>query len=140
MKTGFENAEKVTVQAPLILAVETSGRAGSVAIAQGPKLIDSIHFTGPMRHSAELFTSINHLLAKAGLDSTGYTAYLYFLWSRQFYRHQNSRNNGKNNEFCQWSQNCGRQYTRCRCRKLTDYSKDNERTSTELRRNNRCQT
>jgi tRNA threonylcarbamoyladenosine biosynthesis protein TsaB len=58
-------AENVTVQAPLVLAVETSGRAGSASLAHGPKLIDSIHFTGPMRHSAELFTSIDRLISKA---------------------------------------------------------------------------
>ena len=57
--------QKLKTQEPLILAIETSGRAGSAAIAIGPKLIDSIQFTGPMRHSAELFTSVNLLLDKA---------------------------------------------------------------------------
>jgi tRNA threonylcarbamoyladenosine biosynthesis protein TsaB len=59
--------KKATEQPPLIVAVETSGRAGSVAIAQGPHLIDRAYFTGPMRHSTELFTAIAQLLEKATL-------------------------------------------------------------------------
>lgn len=47
---------------PLILAVETSGRLGSVAIAQGPKLLAEKQFSGPMRHSAEVFPAIVNLL------------------------------------------------------------------------------
>ncbi|MGA2171684.1 MAG: tRNA (adenosine(37)-N6)-threonylcarbamoyltransferase complex dimerization subunit type 1 TsaB [Sedimentisphaerales bacterium] len=47
---------------PLILAIETSGRLGSVAIAQGEKLLGDKHFTGPMRHSAEVFPAILGLL------------------------------------------------------------------------------
>ena len=46
----------------MILAVETSGRLGSVAIAQGPKLLDEKQFSGPMRHSAEVFPAIVGLL------------------------------------------------------------------------------
>jgi tRNA threonylcarbamoyladenosine biosynthesis protein TsaB len=42
-------AEKSNVNEPLILAVETSGRMGSVAIAQGPKLLAEKQFTGPTR-------------------------------------------------------------------------------------------
>jgi tRNA threonylcarbamoyladenosine biosynthesis protein TsaB len=59
--------KKTAEYVPLIVAVETSGRAGSVAIAHGPHLVDSIHFTGPMRHSAELFTAITQMLEKAAL-------------------------------------------------------------------------
>jgi tRNA threonylcarbamoyladenosine biosynthesis protein TsaB len=59
--------KKSIEQLPLIVAVETSGRAGSVALAHGPHLIDSAHFTGPMRHSAELFTVITQMLEKAAL-------------------------------------------------------------------------
>ncbi|UCF00147.1 MAG: tRNA (adenosine(37)-N6)-threonylcarbamoyltransferase complex dimerization subunit type 1 TsaB, partial [Planctomycetota bacterium] len=50
------------VQKPLILAVETSGRLGSVAIAIGEKILGEAAFSGPMRHSAELFPAINGLL------------------------------------------------------------------------------
>jgi tRNA threonylcarbamoyladenosine biosynthesis protein TsaB len=49
---------------PLILAVETSGRLGSVAIALGDKLLAEKQFTGPMRHSAEVFPAIVGLLEK----------------------------------------------------------------------------
>jgi tRNA threonylcarbamoyladenosine biosynthesis protein TsaB len=51
---------------PLILAVETSGRMGSVALAQGPKLLSEKQFTGPMRHSAEVFPAIVGLLKQFG--------------------------------------------------------------------------
>ena len=49
---------------PLILAVETSGRLGSVALAQGDKLLSETCFSGPMRHSAEIFPAITGLLNK----------------------------------------------------------------------------
>ena len=51
---------------PLILAVETSSRLGSVALAVGPKLLAQISFAGPTRHSAELFPSICNLLERFG--------------------------------------------------------------------------
>ena len=59
--------KKPTEHLPLIVAVETSGRGGSVAIAHGQHLIESSHFTGPMRHSTELFTAIARMLDKAAL-------------------------------------------------------------------------
>ena len=49
---------------PLILAVETSGRMGSVALAQGAKLLGEKQFTGPMRHSAEVFPAVVGLLGQ----------------------------------------------------------------------------
>jgi tRNA threonylcarbamoyladenosine biosynthesis protein TsaB len=49
---------------PLILAVETSGRMGSVALAQGDKLLSETSFSGPMRHSAEIFPAITDLLSR----------------------------------------------------------------------------
>jgi tRNA threonylcarbamoyladenosine biosynthesis protein TsaB len=45
-------------QKPLILAVETSGRIGSVAIASGQKLLAAADFSGRLRHSAEIFPAI----------------------------------------------------------------------------------
>ena len=48
----------------LILAVETSGRLGSVVLAQGDKLMSETRFSGPMRHSAEIFPAITDLLSK----------------------------------------------------------------------------
>ncbi|MGD0571662.1 MAG: tRNA (adenosine(37)-N6)-threonylcarbamoyltransferase complex dimerization subunit type 1 TsaB [Sedimentisphaerales bacterium] len=48
---------------PLILAIETSGRLGSVALAQGDKLLSESCFSGQMRHSAEIFPAITGLLS-----------------------------------------------------------------------------
>ena len=49
-------------QKPLTLAVETSSRIGSVAIALGEQILAESTFSGPMRHSAELFPAIRSLL------------------------------------------------------------------------------
>lgn len=49
-------------QIPLILAVETSGRMGSVAIATGKRILTETPFSGPMRHSSEVFPAICSLL------------------------------------------------------------------------------
>ena len=51
-----------TKQNPLILAIETSGRNGSVAIARGGQLLGEMSFSAPMRHSAEIFIAIKSLL------------------------------------------------------------------------------
>jgi len=48
----------------LILALETSGRVGSVALAIGSQFLAQNTFSGPMRHSAEIFPAIQHLLAR----------------------------------------------------------------------------
>jgi tRNA threonylcarbamoyladenosine biosynthesis protein TsaB len=48
----------------LILAVETSGRLGSVAVAAGEQILAETSFSGPMRHSAELFPAVSALLAR----------------------------------------------------------------------------
>jgi tRNA threonylcarbamoyladenosine biosynthesis protein TsaB len=46
----------------LILAIETSSRIGSVAIALGSRLISEVRFSGPLRHSMEIFPVIHGLL------------------------------------------------------------------------------
>ena len=51
---------------PLILAIETSGRMGSVAIATGSQMLAEAAFSGPMRHSAEVFPAIYRLLNRLG--------------------------------------------------------------------------
>lgn len=51
-----------TMQAPLILAIETSGRLGSVAVARGDDLLTEMPFSSPMKHSAELFPAMAALL------------------------------------------------------------------------------
>lgn len=50
----------------LSLALETTGRIGSVAIGYGEKLSDEKTFSAPLRHNAELFDCIMELLKKAG--------------------------------------------------------------------------
>jgi len=52
----------IMIQKTLILAVETSSRVGSVAIAAGQKLLNEISFSGPMKHGSELFPAICSLL------------------------------------------------------------------------------
>lgn len=47
---------------PLILAVETSSRVGSVALALGPRILAESGFSTPLRHSAEIFPAIRGLL------------------------------------------------------------------------------
>ena len=49
----------------VVLSVETSGRKGSVALGQGQRIIAERTFSGMMRHSAELFASIQCLLDQA---------------------------------------------------------------------------
>ncbi|MBW8039316.1 MAG: tRNA (adenosine(37)-N6)-threonylcarbamoyltransferase complex dimerization subunit type 1 TsaB [Planctomycetes bacterium] len=53
-------------QKPLILAIETSGRMGSVAIALGRRMLAEAAFSGPMRHSSESFPAICKLLNRLG--------------------------------------------------------------------------
>lgn len=56
-------------QKPLILAVETSSRTGSVAIAFGAKLMAETAFSAPRRHSAEIFPAIGALLERLSMNS-----------------------------------------------------------------------
>ena len=46
----------------LVLAVETSSRIGSVAIAFGKKIVAETAFSAPIRHSAEIFPAIGDIL------------------------------------------------------------------------------
>jgi len=50
----------------VILAVETSSRIGSAALALGPTLLAESQFSGPMQHSSELFPVIGGLLRSHG--------------------------------------------------------------------------
>ena len=54
------------MQKHLTLAVETSGRTGSVAIAVGRQLLAETHFSTPIRHSAEIFPAVQNLLGRFG--------------------------------------------------------------------------
>ena len=49
-------------QKPLVLAVETSSRIGSVVIAIGEKILDEATFSAPIRHSAEIFPALSNIL------------------------------------------------------------------------------
>ncbi len=50
----------------LILAVETSSRIGSVALALGPDLLAESSFSAPLRHSMEILPAITQLLHRFG--------------------------------------------------------------------------
>jgi len=58
-KRSFENQ---MIQKPLILAIETSGRTGSAAIAIGEQILAETVLSAPMKHSAELFSTVCGLL------------------------------------------------------------------------------
>ena len=49
---------------PLVLAIETSSRIGSVAIAVGKKILAETTFSAPIRHSAEIFPAIGDILER----------------------------------------------------------------------------
>ncbi len=55
---------KITNKKPLIIAVETSGRIGSVALAQAGSLLSQTTFQTPVKHSSELFPAISGLLSR----------------------------------------------------------------------------
>jgi tRNA threonylcarbamoyl adenosine modification protein YeaZ len=54
----------------VILAVETSSRVGSAALALGPKLLEESRFSGPMQHGTEMFPAIDGLLKGHGYAPT----------------------------------------------------------------------
>jgi tRNA threonylcarbamoyladenosine biosynthesis protein TsaB len=54
-------------QKPLILAVETSSRTGSVAIGLNGKTLGETVFSAPLSHSAEIFPAIGELLDQFNL-------------------------------------------------------------------------
>lgn len=63
------NSTEKTQNHPFSLAIDTSGRQGSAAIC-GPENQTFTHtFSGPMRHSAELFPAIESLLRKANAST-----------------------------------------------------------------------
>lgn len=49
-----------------IIAIETSGRVGSVALAVGPQLICEKEFTGDQQHSSQLFPLLDSLCKEQG--------------------------------------------------------------------------
>jgi tRNA threonylcarbamoyl adenosine modification protein YeaZ len=51
---------------PIIIAVETSGRYGSAALAQGSQFLKEVRFSSAMKHSAELLAVIEKMLNDFG--------------------------------------------------------------------------
>jgi tRNA threonylcarbamoyladenosine biosynthesis protein TsaB len=54
---------------PLTLAVETSGRLGSVALGLGSTVVAEAEFSAPMRHSSELFDAIGALVKRFNFEA-----------------------------------------------------------------------
>jgi tRNA threonylcarbamoyl adenosine modification protein YeaZ len=54
----------------VVLAVETSSRIGSAALALGPRLLEELRFSGPMQHSEEIFPAVDELLKRHGYAPT----------------------------------------------------------------------
>lgn len=52
----------IMAKSDLIMAIETSSRVGSVALACGDELLDETAFSTPLKHSAEIFPAIRDLL------------------------------------------------------------------------------
>ena len=55
---------------PRIIAIETSSRLGSVAVADGPNLLAEESFTGDLRHGAELLVTMDRLCNCQGWKPT----------------------------------------------------------------------
>ncbi|MDP2932614.1 MAG: tRNA (adenosine(37)-N6)-threonylcarbamoyltransferase complex dimerization subunit type 1 TsaB [bacterium] len=58
---------EIAIKKPIILALETSGRIGSVALAVAGRLVAEKTFSTPVRHSAEIFPAITGLLESSSL-------------------------------------------------------------------------
>jgi tRNA threonylcarbamoyl adenosine modification protein YeaZ len=54
------------MEEPLILAIETSSRVGSVTLARGAASLAERTFSAPLQHSAEVFPAIDQLLNQFG--------------------------------------------------------------------------
>jgi len=67
---GPERTRKSTPEA-VILAIETSSRVGSAALAVGPRLVEEAQFSAPMQHSEEIFPALERLLRNHGYTPAG---------------------------------------------------------------------
>ncbi|UCD29837.1 MAG: tRNA (adenosine(37)-N6)-threonylcarbamoyltransferase complex dimerization subunit type 1 TsaB [Planctomycetota bacterium] len=56
-----------------ILAIETSGRMGSVALGADKKIVGSSELSGTMQHAAELMPTVDRLLKKQGWPANSIT-------------------------------------------------------------------
>lgn len=64
--TNFPKNSAISAESALSVAVETSGRTGSVALGTGSEIIAKTALSGFPRHSSELFNTINALLEAGG--------------------------------------------------------------------------
>jgi len=65
-RSAFGSEGYKAMAEPLILAVESSGRMGAVAIATGSRILSERYFSAPMRHSMEVFQATEDLLRAIG--------------------------------------------------------------------------
>src|SRR3989442_10864646 len=56
------------VEEPLILAIETATRAGSVALSRGAKLLSSAEGNAAESHSISLLETIENILQQVGVE------------------------------------------------------------------------
>ena len=56
--------------APRIVAIETSSRVGTVAVAHGPRILGQRQFSKAMRHAVELMPAIRDLTRDQGWKPT----------------------------------------------------------------------
>ncbi len=61
-KNPEENSKTGKNINPLSLALETSGRIGSVALGAGKEILAEKKFSSPLKHSSEIFPTINQIL------------------------------------------------------------------------------
>jgi tRNA threonylcarbamoyl adenosine modification protein YeaZ len=61
-----DNETGISTQKSVVLALETSSRVGSVALAIDGRFWDEATFSAPLRHSAEILPTIARLLHRAG--------------------------------------------------------------------------
>lgn len=74
MKNFQSESNKIAQdQHGITLDLETSGRQGSVAIGKNDEIIAAEEFSAPMKHSAEIFPAIQHLLGEHNLTPSQIT-------------------------------------------------------------------
>ncbi|MCP4246143.1 MAG: tRNA (adenosine(37)-N6)-threonylcarbamoyltransferase complex dimerization subunit type 1 TsaB [bacterium] len=52
----------------LSLALETSGRLGSIALSRGPRVVEAVTFSADQRHAVELFPTIQVVCRRQGVS------------------------------------------------------------------------
>src|SRR5437588_6989858 len=67
-RLGSINEIMPNVGEPLILAIETAGRAGSVALARGTKILSSAEGNAAESHSISLLETVENILQQVGVE------------------------------------------------------------------------